>query len=123
MSQRRDHQRPATPQTEEDWLRISREAFYEKQRLQAESWSPDNAPPDVPTCPNCANRVPAEIYGRNFWNCTAIGVLPAFTGQSESYRHPINIALFDPASSYAAGLNSRRCALFSPRNIERGEVA
>ncbi|QJQ31791.1 hypothetical protein GV829_04480 [Sphingomonas lacunae] len=83
------------------------------------SLSAANAPAGR-TCPHCSNRVAApELNGAggDFWRCTATPVLPAFGGFWLRYPEgmPMNIALFDPASSYAAALNARACPLFTPR--------
>lgn len=58
------------------------------------------------------------MFGEDVWWCTAKPILPVFTratvGNSTTGRigHAINLALFDPASPYAARLNKEACPLF-----------
>ena len=84
--------------------------------VKAASLRTENAPKGLPTCPNCALRKlnqNAGAPGSDYWDCTAISLLPVFVTH-ERYRHPINLKHFDPASTYAERLNATKCPLFQP---------
>lgn len=81
----------------------------------------EKAPRNLRTCPNCARREAAPLFntaGGDFWYCTATPLIPAFAGtylrgsMTGRIGQPINLKLFDPASSYADALNAKSCPLF-----------
>lgn len=92
--------------------------FNNRLREQARSWSADNAPTGLATCPNCSARKPASDIVRengDWWECTAEIKLPTFVFASLPYRHNINLGHFDPAAPYADRLNKMVCPLFVPK--------
>lgn len=90
--------------------------FDDNLREQAAALSPTNAPRGLATCPNCRNRRKVDMPDNDgrWVECTATPIFPEFTGEIRRYAHTINLALFDPAATYSAGLNARSCPLFTP---------
>lgn len=83
-----------------------------------------NAPRGLRTCPNCRlveKAIGFDGAGGDFWWCLAKPVMPEFCGvfyggmKGQHTGMPINLALFDPASTYADRLNSRECPLFEAK--------